>query len=182
MKVALVTTALFLTLSGSAQDAEKVNENNTKINELNERLDNLLGTNKPSEADSSNIKLNLIMTDLKQIKEELSKLKVSVNEIQAGSSNPKLKEESITNNTFNLDTAGYYVVLISDRTIEGAQKKFQKVSTKEEILLIQNNRQSWYHVVVKKPVTLTQAGQVTQKFRINGFADAWWTTGRKLMH
>ena len=77
-----ITFALLcFSLAGFAQTEENVEKNDQKINELNKRLDNLLGTSKTISGDSVEFKLDLLFKEIQSLKAEMQLLLNAVDEI-----------------------------------------------------------------------------------------------------
>lgn len=177
--------ALFFLFSqvGFAQNETKVvDQNRTKIDQLNERLDRLLNGDSSGEVDSTNYKLDYIFQEIRNIKSELNAIKTSVDELKTIERSTERAEVAANGLAVNstISDADYFVVLASGRTLKEAELKLRRIKDSKNSMIIENDRGSWFHIVLKQPLDIKEAGKVAKQYRHKGFTDAWWTTGKKL--
>ena len=184
-----ISTIVFLfivQLCTAQKDSSTVNNNQTKIEELKERLENLSVKKESEPFDSTAYKIDYMFQEFKKLRLEVNQLNESIQKcntakvpIQIETNNSKL----IANKN-SIDVEAFYVVLNSDRTLEGADEKLSK--TKEydayNIIIVENARKTWYHLVLKERLSKAQAQKNTYSFRKKGFSDAWWTASKNLIH
>lgn len=190
-KYIVATLLILCSLKGFSQkDSTVVNQNKRKIDQLNDRLNRLIGTENIDGIDSNNhaLKIDLLFKEIRQIKSELNEIKQSVDELKSIEQSTQKTEKIIQNlNVKTINDKGlqlfedkFYVIIESDRSREGALLKKPLTIPSHQIKLIQNSRKSWYHWVVVEPFSYDEIGNETQRYRNLGFKDAWWEKGENL--
>jgi hypothetical protein len=150
------------------QDLVEIKEQTNKTNEMIEVLNTRLGV-------GSN-------EDVSKLKDETSALKTRVDKIEKTyNSDYMLLEttrESITNksglNKQDLPP-GYYIIIASGKGYNEIVRKKQEFEKKGiSTGIIQNKKQTWYHLFTESVETRTDAGVLVSKTRLNIVKDAWW--------
>lgn len=186
MKSFLSIVLLAFGLVCFAQDDKKVEENNEKIGELNDRLDRLINGSTQISGDSINIKIDRLISDIKEIKTEIQVLKQTVNKISeegVSKSNDENTEElaKLETKLKDLDEGVYYVILASAKYEEYGKKTQNRLAKNGlQVRLVQNARETWYHIILDQEYTLAEAIQKVEEIKKSKFSDAWFMTGRKL--
>lgn len=191
IKLPLVSLLLFCSFASFAQkDSLVVNRNKDKIDQLNQRLDRLLSEEPEGDEkkDSTVYKIDFLFKEIREIKVELNELKSAVKELRkvdvATQKNEQLTDKLSNQLAVNSSSAVaddlYYIVILSDRTEEGAIQKRELISTDLGVKLIQNEKKTWFHWVLEKTFSIDEVGNQTQKYRDLGYQDAWWTIANKL--
>lgn len=184
MRNFITLTLLCFSLAGFAQTEENVEKNDQKINELNKRLDNLLGTPKSISGDSVEFKLDLLFKEIQSLRAEMQSLFNSIDDIKAN------VVTSSTSNQSNLDKmnakfeeieAGeYYVVLASRKSKERAESYVARYEHTQKLKIVQNMKGSWFHVIIDQAQDMRSAIETASAIREKDVKDAWWVTGKKL--
>jgi hypothetical protein len=178
-----ITLALLcFSLAGFAQTEENVEKNDLKINELNERLDNLLGSSKSISGDSVNYKLDLLFKEIQSLKTEMQSLLNSVDEIKANGipNSSQAKIDKINSKIEEIEIGEYYVVLASERLKERAERYLARYEHTQKLRVVQNVKGSWFHVIIDQPQDMRSAIETSNALRAKDVKDAWWVTGKKL--
>lgn len=162
----LLSTLLF------GQDTTIVKGNNSKIDELNSRLEKLLKETEPT--DSITIQIGELRQLIDGLRYELDQLKVDVKDIKEGKYNTTPSLDS------KLNDEDYYVVVAARGNLQNAQRALPRYQRGEKLLIVQNARGTWYHLIHEKAYTMEEAQRVTARVRGDGISDAWWVTGKKL--
>src|SRR5690606_33238836 len=88
--------------------------------------------------------------------------------------------ENYSDKLLKSNVGNYYLVVGSRRTkadIEQLQRDF--ASKKINTIIMQNSRNTWYHLYVDRFDTREEAGNAVVKYRENGIPDAWWIFNSK---
>lgn len=168
----------------SSSEIGKLNENLEKLREdlqfiqkqnlvANEKLEVI------SELPSSNV--NELDTKVTKLEKETDEIKEKVDQIEKNASKYTVLEttrESISDrelmNKEDLPL-GYYVIIASERSYNRAfliKKRWKNKGVEAKI--IQNKKQTWYHLFTERVDTRQEAGSAVAKTRKNGISDAWW--------
>jgi hypothetical protein len=184
-----ISTLAFLIIAQlcfAQKDSSVINNNQTKINELKERLIGLTEQKEKKTFDSSAYKINYMFQEFKKLRLEVNKLNESIKKQNAAKDAIHLtaNDGKLTTNKTSIDIEAFYIIVDSERTLERADKKLSTTKNYEvyNIIIIENARRTWYHLVLKEKLTIKQAKKNTNSFRKNGITDAWWTSGKNLMH
>lgn len=176
MRLKLIIILSFLSVSSvfAQSDSVKVDQNKNKIGELNQRLDNLLESSKTIDGDSVQYKLDLLFKEIKGIKTSLTELKESVEELNETKA-IQVAEEKIA----DIESGKYYMVLASRRDL-GRINRAKKAMDSRDLMVVQNSKETWYHLVSTRAMSMSDAILKTAAERKNGVQDAWWVTAKKL--
>lgn len=184
-----ISTLAFLIIAQlclAQKDSSVINNNQTKINELKERLIGLTEQKEKETFDSSAYKINYLFQEFKKLRLEVNKLDESIKKQKAAKDAIHLtaNDGKLSANKTSIDIEAFYIVVDSERTLERADKKLSTTKNYEvsDIIIIENARKTWYHLVLKEKLTIKQAKKNTNSFRKKGITDAWWTSGKNLMH
>ena len=159
-------------------DTAQINQTKDKINELNQRLDKLYKSSQTIERDSVQYKLDMLFEEVKAIKSSMAELKETV-EILSGEATKDSSMKELEDKISDIQKGKYYVVLASERDMERI-KMVKKNMSNQQLLLVQNKKGSWYHLVLDKEIPMREAIQQTLNERQNGVKDAWWVSAKKL--
>ena len=178
-------TLLLICLSAAvySQTEKKVEKNDEKINELNKRLDNLLGSSKTISGDSVEYKLDLLFKEIHSLKTEINSIKASVEEIKTNDGAPNSNKsglDQLNSKIQDIENGEYYIVLASGRFKETVDRFVTRFQNTQKIKVVQNLKGTWYHVVVDQPQDMRSAIITTNAIRKKDIKDARWVTGRKL--
>jgi hypothetical protein len=174
--ISLLATLLLFNTHAQAQDTARVSGNKEKIKELNNRLDNLLKGNE-GKKDSLSIKVDEVLVIVKELQIEMNKLKGEVEELKSAKLRYDIEPKEATT---SLSSGAYYVVVAARGNKERIQKALIKMQKEAPLMIVQNSRGTWFHLIHKKAYSMSEARQMAEKEKQNGIADAWWVTGRKL--
>lgn len=181
--IGVLVLSLFSSVLLAQSDSAEVTQNKSKINELNERLDNLIKTTRETEKDSLEIKIDWLIDEMKTVKAEMSSLKTTVNDLS--DDNKKILSE-IENNTIDakdLIEGKYYVVIASRRDQKKAEQLTLELAKSFEVQLVMNSKGTWNHVILKESFPLDAVSKKVYTLRKeSAFKDAWWTTSKKLQN
>lgn len=181
MKKYITIVFLFFSVITFAQEGDiKVNENELKIGELNERLDRLINGSKQISGDSISIKIDRLIFDIKEIKSEMNVLRNTVQKLDNESKSGRRLNE-FDSKLDEIENGKYYVVIGSEREQKRAIRILKNIQKTQEAVLVQNDRKSWYHIVLASPLSMKQAIKEKSKQQQLGFADAWWINAKKLV-
>jgi hypothetical protein len=210
MKIVLIIAFLFQITDGFSQsDSTAVSSNKIRISQLNQRLDNLLEDDEDNEIKSLTSKVDVILSEIERIKIELERLIIMVeNQDNSHVKNKNLKsykKENLTRHKAeiekddgfasrekeleinkvlkeqDLEGDGCYVVLVARRDRSRAEIDYDKLSKSYNVQLVRNSRDTWYHIILKEVYIQDEVRGAISKMKDNGFEDAWWTSGRKLV-
>ena len=176
ISIGLLVTLLFFNINAQAQDTAKVEGNKQKIDELNSRLDKLLSGNETGE-DSLSIKLDEVLVIVKELQREMNNLKGEVDELKSGKLRYDIEPKS---GSTSLNSESYYVVVAARGNEERIQKALITMQKEAPLMIVQNSRESWYHLIHKQAYNMAEARQTAEKEKQNGISDAWWVSGKKL--
>ncbi len=177
ISIGLLATLLFFNINSQAQDTAKVEGNKQKIDELNSRLDKLLSGNETGEKDSLSIKLDEVLVIVKELQREMNNLKGEVDELISGKFRYDIEPKSAST---TLNSESYYVVVAARGNEERIQKALITMQKDAPLMIVQNSKGTWYHLIHKQAYSMAEARQMAEKEKQNGITDAWWVTGRKL--
>ena len=169
--------------SYAQSDSIEMTQNKSKINELNQRLDNLIKTTGEIPKDSLEIKIDWLIDEMKNVKSDITTLKTTVNSFSED--NNKLLEELKTNviDANDLVDDRYYVVIGSRRDEAKAIELTKKLSTNYEVQLVTNSKGTWHHVILTPNYSKEEATKKVSDLKSSStFSDAWWTTSKKLQN
>ena len=182
MRNFITIAILCFSFVGFAQTEKKVEKNDHKIDELNQRLDNLIGGSKAISGDSVTYKLDILFNEIQSLKSDMKAVRESLDEIKTSGvpvkNNSKL--DNMASKIKDIESGEYYIILDSERDAtraENSKNKFEKTHT---VKVVQNTKGTWYHVVLSKSQSMRSAIQTTNELRLKEIKDAWWVTGRKL--
>lgn len=185
---------VIVSLKGYAQSTSKSEENDRRIEALEERLNNLrISENQESNNASLIEKIDAILEHQQVLLAKIAQLEICC-------SNGKVITESKDLNSLTIksdDLAGlpekglppveieegnYYVVIVSRRSEAYAMKDLNKILLGHfGAILVQNKRDTWNHIIInKKYESLAEAIEKTTQMRKMGYIDAWWVNGSKL--
>lgn len=172
-----VVLSLFLAFSMSlfSQDSAKVEGNNQKIKELNSRLDQLL-LGKEQPRDSLAIKLDTMLMLIKELRQEMKTIKQEFAKIKKG----EVKYEIEPQSTSVLERGSFYVVVAARGNLRKAQEALLQYQKSYPLMIVQNERETWFHLVHKQSYSQNEVGNMVARERMNGIKDAWWISGEKL--
>ena len=184
-----ITFALLcFSLAGFAQTEENVEKNDQKINELNKRLDNLLGTSKTISGDSVEFKLDLLFKEIQSLKVEMQLLLNAVDEINGNgvtssatySDSDKSKLDKINARFQEIEAGEYYVVLASGKSKVQAERYVSRYEHTQKLRVVKNAKGTWFHVIIDQAQDMRSAIETSSAIRKKDVKDAWWVTGKKL--
>ncbi len=182
MKNFITLVLICFSIAGFAQTEKNVEKNDEKIDELNQRLDNLLGTSKSISGDSVEYKLDLLFQEIQGLKSEMKTIRQSVEEIKADGvpNSDKAKLDKMNSRFQDIESGEYYVVVASERTKARAERFFARHQHTQKIRIVQNLKSTWFHVIIDQPQDMRSAIETTSAVRKKDVKDAWWVTGKKL--
>lgn len=182
MKNFITLALLCISIVGFAQQEKKVEKNDQKIDELNKRLDNLVGSSKTITGDSIEFKIDLLFQEIRSIKTEMQSMRQTVEDIKANgvSTSNTTKLNKINSKLDDLENGEYYVVLASERTKARADKYLARYEQTQKLRVVQNSKGSWYHVIIDTAQNMRTAIETTENVRQKDVKDAWWVNGKKL--
>jgi len=162
-------------------DTSVTDKNKSKINELNERLDNLVkSTSTVSSGDSVEIKLNILLKQMMEVKQEMASMKSAINTMSE--ENKQAREEYKKGNGIadNLEEGKYYVVIGSRRNQALAEALLKELSKNNQVKMVKNHRDTWNHIILTQSFSREEAAKKVQELRQGTFTDSWWTTAKRL--
>ena len=185
----LLKTILSIFLMSSFQlliaqsDTVKVGQNKTKIDELNQRLDNLVkNTSSIGKEDSIEIKLNLLLKQMAEVQQEISTIKTAMNTM---SEENRQAFEELSNGSnrqnFSLEDGKFYVVIGSRRNPALAKALLSELKQTQDVILVKNSKKSWNHIVLRTPYSKEEAMNKMIELRKGEFQDAWWTSSTRIL-
>ena len=182
MKNFITLALLCFSLAGFAQTEENVEKNDQKINELNKRLDNLLGSSKSISGDSVEFKLDLLFKEIQTIKSEMQSLFNSIDDIKANgvAASGQAKLDKMNAKFEEIEAGEYYVVLASRKSKERAESYVARYEHTQKLRVVQNMKGSWFHVIIDQAQDMRSAIETASSIREKDVKDAWWVTGKKL--
>lgn len=165
---------LFSFLAFAQTEETQEGKNQEKINQLNQRLDKLLEESKGDKEGSIDLKLDRLFTEIRELKKEVEALNRSFEKLQSGEGGELSKKP--------MEQDEYYVVIASRRDRERAGRALEAYSAakKAALKMVQNQRGSWYHIILDQPFSLAEASKRSTAYRKSGIHDCWWVTGKKL--
>jgi hypothetical protein len=164
-------------------DTVTTNKNKSKINELNQRLDNLVKTTSTiSSGDSVEIKLDLLLKQMTEVKQEIATIKTAINTMSAENREAleEYKESKSDGSTQDLMDGKYYVVIGSRRDLGLANALHKELSVSNQVKLVRNSKDTWNHIVLATPYSREEAAQKVHELRKGAFSDSWWTNAKRL--
>lgn len=160
-------------------DSAAADKNKSKINELNQRLDNLVkSTSTVSNGDSVEYKLDLLLKQMKEVKQEITAIKADVNTIKEENRAARIEGETAATN--EIVGGSYYVVIGSRRDDNLAKSLLAELSITQEVKLVKNSKNTWNHIVLSTPFSNQDAAKKVYELRKGTFKDAWWTISKRL--
>mgnify|MGYP003653539447 CR=1 FL=1 len=146
------------------------------MNQLNTKQMDSQFNNMHSKAHYST-KVDGILRIKKILQSEIRMLKFGLMRLNFTSSKVIQKNTSTA-----ISDGNYYVVVQACRNEKNAKASLNKWNKDVEVQLVKNDRNNWLFVILKESFTMTEASRMVDKMKQSGRADAWWTTGRKLIH
>ena len=185
----LLRTILSIFMMGCFQlllaqsDTAKVGQNKTKIDELNQRLDNLVkNTSSIGKEDSVEIKLNLLLKQMAEVKQEISTIKTAMNNM---SEENRQAFEELNNGSnrqdINVENGKFYVVIGSRRNPALAIALLNELKQTQDVILVKNSKKTWNHIILSTPYTKEEATTKMIELRKGEFQDAWWTSSTRIL-
>jgi len=173
---------LCFSIAGFAQAGKNVEKNVEKIDELNQRLDNLLGTSKSISGDSVGYKLDLLFLKIQELKSEMKSIRLSVEEIKDNGvpNSDRAKLDKINSRFQEIESGKYYVVLASERTKVRAERFISNYKHTQKIRMVKNLSGTWFHIIIDQPQAMKDAIETTSAVRNKEVKDAWFVNGKKL--
>jgi hypothetical protein len=122
-RVKTISTLAFLIivqLCFAQKDSSVINNNQAKINELEERLIGLTEQKEKETFDSSAYKINYVLQEFKKLRLEVNKLDKSIKKQKAAKDAIHLtaNDGKLSANKTSIDIEAFYIVVDSERTLE----------------------------------------------------------------
>jgi hypothetical protein len=134
------------------------------INDLKKRLNSISGNLSDSVSNDS------LHKEIKLLQEEVDRRLLGLKRQKQSSDSLAAQNSS---GAFNGEC---YIIVASLRKKEQAEM-WVAAHPDQTYLIKQNNRRSWFHVLLKDDVKRSEVGRVVYRKRKVGFLDAWWQTG-----